>query len=339
MDFELPFLSRIRANQVPELSAREALQHMARASHRGRWPRKVKVAGRIKGPLRSETPDETTFALEDEGTQLTVRLPRTEAEGLAPGQRVIMEGRLLLTAMNSSLAPVLKGHIVSGGQLRREILQLRNLSRLSLADFFQFPASGLVILGSERALRDVDDELKKEDCYPGPVRREIVRMTERAEVLAAAHRYAGVAQAILFVRRGGEGHEFKFWSDPVFIEDLLEAGLHIYLGLGHADDQTALDSLADETFPTASAAGVALARALRAPRRAPESMEPSEPAPVMKDSALSRPVVKDTALPKPELKDAALPKPEVKEELYLSNTMIWIIALTLGAIVLIVGLR
>jgi hypothetical protein len=131
------------------------------------------------------------------------------------------------------------------------------------------------------------------------------------------------------VRRGGEGHEFKFWSDPVFIEDLLEAGLHIYLGLGHADDQTALDSLADETFPTASAAGVALARALRAPRRAPENMEPPAPEPVMKENALSRPAVNDTALP----------KPAAKEELYLSNTMIWIIALMLGAIVLIVGLR
>jgi hypothetical protein len=289
--------------------------------------------------LRSETPDETTFALEDEGTQLTVRLPRMEAEGLAPGQRVIMEGRLLLTATNSSLAPVLKGHIVSGGQLRRESLQLRNVTRLCLADFFQLPESGLVILGSERALRDVDDELKKDDCYPGPVRREIVRMTERAEVLAAAHRYAGVAQAILFVRRGGEDREFKFWSDPVFIEDLLEAGLHIYLGLGHADDRTALDSLADETFPTASAAGVALAQALRAPRGAPENIEPPAARPVMNESALPRPEVKETPLPAPAVKETALPKPAEKEELYLSNTMIWAIALALGALVLIVGLR
>lgn len=317
MDFELPFLSRIRATQVPELSAGEVLHHVARASHRGRWPRKVKVTGRIKGPLRSETPDETTFALEDEGTQLTVKLPTAEAEGLAPGQRVVMEGRLLLTATNSSLAAVLKGHIVSGGQLRREAAQLRKLPRLRLGDFFQLPESGLVILGSERAIHDVDDELKKEGSYPGPFRREIVRMTERAEVLAAAHRYAGVAQAILFVRRGGEDHEFRFWSDPVFIEDLLEAGLHIYLGLGHAGDRTALDPLADETFPTASAAGTALARALRAPRVTPVRIE--------------EPVAPPAAPP--------VVAPTAKEEFHLSNTMIWVIALILGAIVLIVGLR
>jgi hypothetical protein len=33
------------------------------------------------------------------------------------------------------------------------------------------------------------------------------------------------------------------------------------------------------------------------------------------------------------------PETPVKEELYLSNTMIWAVALILGAIVLIVGLK
>jgi hypothetical protein len=395
MDFELPFLARMRASQTPELTASEALQHMARASHRGRWPRKVKVTGRIKGPLRSETPDEATFILEDGGTPLTVKLPRMEADGLAPGQRVVLEGRLFLTARASSLEAVLKGHLVSGEQLRRDTAHLRQLPRLPLTEFFQRPESCLVILGSERALRDVDDEMTQEGCYPGPVRREIVRMTERAEVLAAAYRYRGVAQAVLFVRRGGEGHEFKFWSDPVFIQDLLEAGLHVYLGLGHAEDRTALDALADETFPTASAAGMALARALRAPRKTPGHDEllavtptVKNSAPLVKDAGLAekytvpamkdvKPAVNDNAillndtapagnnlafevkepvfasqdiapafneatLSKPATNGAArqaAPESQAKEELYLSNTMIWIIALILGAIVLILGLR
>lgn len=317
MDFELPLLSRIRATHVPELAARDALHHMATAANRGRRPRKVKVTGRIKGPLRSETPDETTFTLEDEGTTLTVKVPRLEAAGLTSGQRVVLEGRLLLTATHASLQAVFKGHIIPGGQLRRDAAQGRTAPRLRLADFLQAHESGLVILGSERAILDVDDELKKQGTYPGPFRREIVRMTESADVLAAAQRYVGVAQALLLVRRGGEGHEFKFWSDPAFMDDLLALGLPIYLGLGHADDRTALDPLVDEVFPTASAAGAALAQALRAPRVTT--------------------VVNEQPSVTPEKIET--PKAAVKEELYLSNTFIWAVALLLGAIVLIVGLR
>jgi hypothetical protein len=317
MDFELPFLSRILAAQVPELKARDALHSMAKASNRGRRPRKVKVTGRIKGPLRSETPDETTFALEDEGATLNVKVPSLDGAALAAGQRVVVEGRLLLTATHASLQAVLKGHIVPASPLRRQAVHEKKSPRLRLADFLQVHESGLVILGSERAIHDVDDELKKQACYPGPFRREIVRMTESGDVLAAAYRYADVAQALLFVRRGGEGHEFRFWSDPLFMEDLLATDLSIYLGLGHADDRTALDSLVDETFPSASAAGAALAQALLAPRVTPPV---SEPTPVIPDAIETSPA-------------------PVKEELYLSNTMIWAVALLLGAIVLIVGLR
>lgn len=317
MDFELPFLSRMRATHVPELSARDALHHMATASNRGRRPRKVKVTGRIKGPLRSETPDETTFTLDDEGTTLTVKVPRLEAAGLAAGQKVFLEGRILLTATHASLQAVFKGHVVPGGQLRRESAHARQAARLRLTDFLQVHESGLVILGSERAIHDVDDELKKQGCYPGPFRREIVRMTESADVLAAAHRYAGVAQGLLFVRRGGEGHEFRFWSDPAFMEDLLALGLPLYLGLGHPDDRTALDPLVDEAFPTASAAGAALVQGLRAPR--------------------ATAVVNEQPSLTPETIEP--PAAVVKDELYLSNTFIWAVALILGAIVLIVGLR
>lgn len=315
MDFEIPLLSRI---PVPKLTPFEAMKHLEKSHNAGRRSGKIKVTGTVASHVRSRTHDQVIFDIEADGIPLRVWVPEQGSTGIVPGIRVVVEGRLLIEASNSTLCAVLEGHIVQQSQARRESAFQRKLPGLLLADFLAHKFD-LVILGSERAIHDIDEQLKNKNCYPGPFRREIVRMTSRADVLAAVCRYSGVSQGVLFVRRGGEDSEFEFWSDPGFIEDLFESKQRIYIGLGRAEHRTALDSVADELFPTPMAAGQALAQALLAPRPIEKKIEAQPP-------------------PTEVLSGSQNAAPSVKEEFYLSNAFIWTLALVLGAIVLIIGL-
>lgn len=320
MDFDIPFLSRMRGSPLPEMSPWEAMKHLERTHNAARRSGRIKVVGTVTSPVPIRMQDRVLFEIEADGIPLKVWVPEGDASSLAPGARVVVKGRLLIEATNSSLGAVLKGHLVQTAEALHLSALQRKLPKLKLADFLAQKLE-LVILGSERAIHDLDEQLKVRDCYPGPVRREIVRMSSSLDVLAAVRRYSSLSQGILFVRRGGEASEFSFWSDPGFISKLLESRLHIYIGLGHAEQQTALDTLVDELFPTPMDAGVALAQALLDPPRLEDRASDPEPVPP-----------EDRPLPKVDE-----PAP-AKPEFYPSNVFIWTLAFGLGALVIILGL-
>ncbi len=319
MDFEIPFLSKVRGLPVPELSPLEAMKHLERTHNAGRRNGKIKVAGTVRSPILSRTQDHLLFEIEADGIPLKVWVPERDAGSIVPGARIVAQGRLLIEAMDSSLGAVLKGQLVQMAEALPLSALQRKLPQLSLADFLAQKLE-LAILGSERAIHDLDEQLKLRNCYPGPARREIVRMTSSLDVLAAVRRYRDLSQGILFVRRGGEASEFAFWSDPGFISQLLDSKLHIYIGLGQAEQRTALDSLVDELFPTPMAAGAALAQALLDPPRSARISYP-EPTPI-------------EVPPAPKIDEPAPEKPES----YPSNAFIWTLAFGLGALVIILGL-
>ncbi len=134
---------------------------------------------------------------------------------------------------------------------------------LSLERLFQQElAPRLLLLGTERAIGDVDKALSEGRTGLKPPR--IVTATGLDVLLVriseVAHRY----DALCFVRGGGEVAGFATWNDKRLIEALFACGKPFYTALGHADDFTLADKYADQAFATPSSFGSACTGAWQA---------------------------------------------------------------------------
>lgn len=233
------------------------------------------VSSDVRGPFSGRC----YFDIESEGLVVHASVPDAESMDLPVGTKVHLHGKITPRLKKDSIDATIVGNILSkvAPKPPKAIVLRRQIPVLSISDLLTTSKSHLVVLGTTRAINDLDTQLRNQGCYPGPFTRDMVRITSGRDVLEAVKRYALSCQGVLLVRGGGDEEGFRFWNDPEFIEEFLNIKVHFYLALGHADNQTDLDQFADQCFATPTEAGFVLAQALKVQRQVVDKTYPSRP--------------------------------------------------------------
>lgn len=327
MDVETPArpksISNARAVPAPirELLPSDVLRYIEQVFSETSRKEKVRVMGEVSSSIRGPAFNWCYFDVEAEGESIQVCVPELEAKDLSIGTHVCVEGELTVKAGFSSLHATISGHIIKQSRFAKQepVTVVRDFGTLSLSEFIAKYEHGLVILGTGLAIGDLDMQLRGSDCYPGPFRREPIRITSSQDVLNAFRKASEYANGVMLVRGGDEEDSFEFWNDLEFIQEILKTRMHIYPGLGLADNASELDRYADEVFASPSAAGKELAKAWKTLQSAKKKIIPAEPSSAAQKSSPEVPRIQE--------------KP--KE---ISNATIWMMAFALGALVAIVML-
>ena len=252
--FAALLIERLAVAHIPEMAGMVRLY--------GRWTDPGRPSGKYYYGAK---------VVDDGGAQVKVEVlcSLVDSRGIAPGQHVVLIGRLMVRASNFGVEVRLVAADIQLGDReeaadtvfvphgRMTLERLRGLP-LSRVPFPEKEVISLTLIQSTSVAAQV-----ARDCMA-----ELVQLGDALDVasirvnmldpvaIASAIRSAVATDVVMLIRGGGDAADFEVFDDPRVVMALANQRAHRIVGLGHTGNSTLLDLVADHAACTpAQAAG------------------------------------------------------------------------------------
>lgn len=250
--FTTLLLERMATTHLPEMGGMIRLH--------GRWTDPGRPTGKFYYGAK---------VVDDGGSQAKVEIHTSlvAGSGVAPGQRVIVTGRLAIRNSNYGVEVRLVGSDISlDANEQEETVPRKDSGRMTLERLRSLPVRrtpfptrttvSVTLIHSSSSISQVTHDCMAELDKIGtaievlPVRVNILDPVEIAESI----RYAD-GDVLVLIRGGGDAADFEVFDDPRVLTALAQHPAHRVIGLGHTGNTTLLDFVSDYSANTPAQAG------------------------------------------------------------------------------------